>query len=371
MGRVLYLIVFLSAASCAQDTSPAPTDAYAAPSSRRKPTSTAASRQSPHFGAGPVSNAVVTGAPYSAEGQSQNVRTLADGTHVSTPSLSWKFYRDAQGRTRVERPAAVMNSPEPDPPPAVIIEITDPVAQLKYTLDAAHKVAQRQHWTAPAPSTAPPPPPPPTPKHGEQYPPPESLGTQTVEGVPCDGTRTRVVWPVGALGNDHELSAVTEVWKSQELQVVTLREYKNPLTGDNTQKLVNIVRADPPSSLFKPPADYTIEEYSPPQTSESMPEVYKIGGSVSAPTLVSKKKPEYTNQARDAAISGSVRLSIVVQPDGTPSDIRIVHSLGYGLDEKAAEAVSTWRFKPALKEGVPVAVHAQVEVSFRLLSKQN
>ena len=94
---------------------------------------------------------------------------------------------------------------------------------------------------------------------------------------------------------------------------------------------------------------------------------YRIGGEVSAPTIVSKIEPEYSEEARKAKYSGSVLLSIVVDEHGLPRDIRVLRPLGLGLDEKAVEAVSHWRFLPGKKGGVPVAVQAQVEVNFRLL----
>jgi protein TonB len=52
--------------------------------------------------------------------------------------------------------------------------------------------------------------------------------------------------------------------------------------------------------------------------------------------------------------------------DGTPSDLRVVQPLGFGLDEKALEAVSKWRFAPALVNGQPAKVRAVVKVPFRL-----
>jgi periplasmic protein TonB len=45
----------------------------------------------------------------------------------------------------------------------------------------------------------------------------------------------------------------------------------------------------------------------------------------------------------------------------------VVHSLGMGLDEKAAEAVLQWLFRPGTKDGKAVAVSALIEVSFHLL----
>ena len=95
--------------------------------------------------------------------------------------------------------------------------------------------------------------------------------------------------------------------------------------------------------------------------------VYKIGGGVSSPVPIFKPEPEYSEEARKAKYQGSVLLSIVIQADGTTSNIRVIRPLGLGLDEKAIEAVTKWRFKPSLKDGRPVAVSANVEVNFRLL----
>ena len=59
-------------------------------------------------------------------------------------------------------------------------------------------------------------------------------------------------------------------------------------------------------------------------------------------------------------------VSLVVTPDGAAHGLRVVRSLGMGLDEKALEAVRQWRFEPARKDGKPVAVAVDVEVNFRL-----
>ena len=94
---------------------------------------------------------------------------------------------------------------------------------------------------------------------------------------------------------------------------------------------------------------------------------YRIGGGVSAPQLVFKVEPEYSEEARKAKFQGTVVLYVVVDEKGNPRDLRVVRPLGLGLDQKAIEAVQKWRFKPGLKDGRPVAVSAQIEVNFRLL----
>ncbi|MBV9302730.1 MAG: energy transducer TonB [Acidobacteriaceae bacterium] len=95
--------------------------------------------------------------------------------------------------------------------------------------------------------------------------------------------------------------------------------------------------------------------------------VFRPGGDVSMPQLVSKVEPEYSEEARKAKYSGTVLLQIIVDEHGLPRDIKVVRPVGLGLDEKAVEAVSRWRFRPGYKGGRPVAVEANIEVSFRLL----
>jgi periplasmic protein TonB len=95
--------------------------------------------------------------------------------------------------------------------------------------------------------------------------------------------------------------------------------------------------------------------------------VFRTGGGVSAPSLLSKVEPEYSEEARKAKHQGVVLLYVEVDPSGKAVNIRVLHSLGLGLDEKAMEAVKKWRFKPGLKDGRPVTVQAQIEVNFRLL----
>ena len=94
--------------------------------------------------------------------------------------------------------------------------------------------------------------------------------------------------------------------------------------------------------------------------------LYKVGGGVSAPRAIYAPDPEYSEEARRAKYQGTVILYVIVDADGRPRDIRITRSLGMGLDEKAIEAVKTWRFEPARKNAQPVSVQISVEVTFRL-----
>ena len=95
--------------------------------------------------------------------------------------------------------------------------------------------------------------------------------------------------------------------------------------------------------------------------------VFRVGGGVTAPALLFKVEPEYSEEARKAKYQGTVLLYIQVDPSGKATNIKVVRSLGLGLDEKAMEAVKKWKFKPGYKDGKPVTVEATIEVNFRLL----
>src|SRR5205807_7311264 len=94
--------------------------------------------------------------------------------------------------------------------------------------------------------------------------------------------------------------------------------------------------------------------------------VFRVGGGVTPPKEIFSPEPEYSEEARKAKFQGTCVVQLVVGPDGIPHDMRVVRTLGLGLDEKAIEAVQKWRFEPGKKDGVPVATLVNVEVQFHL-----
>lgn len=91
-------------------------------------------------------------------------------------------------------------------------------------------------------------------------------------------------------------------------------------------------------------------------------------GGVGYPSCAYCPDPKYSEEARKAKYQGTVVLQAVITPDGRAIDIEVVKGPGLGLEEKAVEAVKTWRFKPAVgPNGKPVAVIVPIEVTFRLL----
>ncbi len=97
------------------------------------------------------------------------------------------------------------------------------------------------------------------------------------------------------------------------------------------------------------------------------PDVYRIGNGVTAPVPLSRPDPGYSEEARVAKYQGTVVIATEVWPDGLAHNVLVTRSLGLGLDEKATDAISQWRFKPGTKDGQPVKVRATIEVNFRLL----
>ncbi len=104
-----------------------------------------------------------------------------------------------------------------------------------------------------------------------------------------------------------------------------------------------------------------------PHVGSGPPGIYPAGrAGVTVPQPIYSPEPNFSDEARKAKQQGIVTLMLVVGKDGNPYDIRVRQSLGMGLDEKAIEAVSHWRFKPATLNGQPVATQIEVEVDFHL-----
>jgi TonB family protein len=93
---------------------------------------------------------------------------------------------------------------------------------------------------------------------------------------------------------------------------------------------------------------------------------YRAGNGVVLPTLVSDVKANYTADAIRARVQGSIMLECVVNVDGSVGEIKVLKSLPHGLDESAVTALEQWRFKPGTKDGVPVPVIVDVEMTFTL-----
>jgi TonB family protein len=101
---------------------------------------------------------------------------------------------------------------------------------------------------------------------------------------------------------------------------------------------------------------------------QAEPQVYRPGEGITHPRLVREVKPKYTPEAMRARIEGWVKLEAVVLATGEVGDVEVIESLDkvYGLDDEAVKCVRQWRFDPGTKDGKPVAVRVEVEMSFTL-----
>jgi TonB family protein len=103
------------------------------------------------------------------------------------------------------------------------------------------------------------------------------------------------------------------------------------------------------------------------------PHIYHLGEGVSLPKATFSPTPEYTTEAAKKKIEGTVLVSLIVLPDGTSRNVAVIKGLGYGLDEQAAKAVSTWRFQPAVRQsdGEAVPISITIETTFHVYHKKN
>jgi len=257
---------------------------------------------------GVVMGPAVKGAPYSGEEVTQSDQVLGDGTHIHNQS-STKVYRDSEGRVRRETSES--------------ITIFDPVAGASYNLNPNTMTARKMAFSFVTPNgegnvrfpvgTGPMA----AAKEGsvsvtvsaesdaamtelkaraeklgaeamdlakakqqmaqiaggqisgtmtyskvEARVPGkrESLGTQVLEGVPSEGTRTTSTIEAGTIGNDRALTIVAERWYSQDLKTVMMTSHSDPRSGTETFRLTNVLRSEPSASLFQVSPDYKLVE---------------------------------------------------------------------------------------------------------------
>ena len=222
---------------------------------------------------------VVKNAPYSADVVTETTQTLGDGNHIRQSSTV-KVYRDSQGRTRREQSLNALGGLAANANLPQVVFINDPVVGVNYALNPQDRTATKSAWFRPGRGGQ---------MQGSNQPmarlrqqsadgsaaiagrrgrggpgagalAPQSLGRQTVEGVPADGTRATMTIAAGQWGNEQPIQIVTERWYSPDLQMFVLSKRTDPRMGETVSKLANISRSEPPSSLFEPPADYKVAE---------------------------------------------------------------------------------------------------------------
>ena len=261
---------------------------------------------------------VVQGAPYCADAMHETVQQLADGNRIVQKQSS-RQCRDGQGRTRQEVTTRGGR---------VNVYLRDPVAKEAWMLDGDRKLAVRidaprmplapmepkmwermKEWSVelrdqvkeklrmhppepPVPPAVATPVVPPEPVRIAMHPGPipdvpplamyprllgprgpgatTMLPGENIEGLRADGKRT--VWTIeaGKIGNEKPISITNEVWSSPDLGITLRTRDVDPVIGEATYSVRNIVRGEPDAQLFKVPAEFA---------------------KVSPPDLMSRRKP--------------------------------------------------------------------------------
>jgi hypothetical protein len=254
----------------------------------------------------------VKGAPYMAEAVTETVQRLADGTRI-TNNTTTKLYRDSEGRTRTDATLKALGPwvPEGTGAGRSISTIFDPITNESFTLHHDTRTANRANLKSLPPPAA-------TAIRGEHSARPvrvdvekrvliggpgeahagdllmpgpqaiqwvregpgpggaiamgsvmmpekldlqtKSLGKRMIEGVECEGTLLTGIIAEGQIGNDRPIEIITEIWRSSALKIDVIRKHVDPRFGETNYRLINLVRAEQPRTLFELPSGYELKE---------------------------------------------------------------------------------------------------------------
>jgi TonB family protein len=100
------------------------------------------------------------------------------------------------------------------------------------------------------------------------------------------------------------------------------------------------------------------------------PNVYRANAVDQQAKLTSSIAPDSNEFAQASGIAGRALYRAVIGPDGRPAEIAVLHPIGFGLDEKAVDAIRKATFQPAIKAGKPVGETLDLGVMFRIYSKR-
>ena len=299
IGTILFAgttVLIACAGVCAQDAPQKPTEnAQAIKMKVEQAVAGELQQVKVQLATGGMLGAIVTGAPYSAVTTNESTQTLADGNRI-VQKTTYNVARDGQGRVRREEvnENGVVTS----------VTILDPVAKTTYLLDPVNRTAQPMplvagaafkmatgtqvvSWTAQSdqgmveakrkvmaeqvasekaaangtstgvvsittsPNGA-------AAERATAH--VEALGTQIMESVPAEGTRTTRTIPAGQIGNERPIEIVSEEWYSKDLQMTLMSRHADPRSGETLYRVTNIQRAEPDPGLFQVPAGYTVKE---------------------------------------------------------------------------------------------------------------
>jgi hypothetical protein len=211
--------------------------------------------------------APVVGMPYSAVGTTQSATLFLDGNRIAHAETT-RFFRDSQGRTRVEHMFPPTNATVTSPPRIMMVMINDPVLGERYRLHPQQKTADSHPWRGACAIQPPVAPPSPSARvslpgfaFGALSSDSESktvpLGEKTIDGIRVVGTQLEHTVPENTVGNQKPIALTVEQWFSPDLGVVIQATHRSTIGSETTYQLEQIVRAEPDAALFSLPPDYT------------------------------------------------------------------------------------------------------------------
>lgn len=204
---------------------------------------------------------VVTGVPFSAIAVSKTTQTLADGNHI-TRTTTTKLYRDSKGRFRKDVTLPAIGWLETSGQPKSFVFINDPVAGTNFVLHPEAKIAEKMEAPSGMMKDVV--------KGWMEYHQGQAiadgsmkktdLGTQTIAGVSAQGTCITYTIPARQIGNEKDITIVSERWYSNDLQMVVMSKRSDPRFGDTVYTVTWVQRSDPDAAatLFTVPSDYTV-----------------------------------------------------------------------------------------------------------------
>ena len=291
----------------------------------------------------------IPNAPFSATTMMDNTQTLADGTTVTTKTMT-TIARDSKGRTHNENRYYLTPA---DNGQGRIRDITifDPTTRTKTTLVPA---------TMQATVTVVPPHESPSALPGIQPGPQrEDLGISSIDGLSIHGFRQSRIIPEGLDGNDRPITITDEYWYSDELRMNIPLKPPDPRHGTQFVTLTQLSRDQPDEKMFEVPAGYNV------RTESDTPGAIRISARVAEDDIINRVDPQYPPLAKAARIQGSVEFNVTIGEGGSVRYLELVR--GHPLLVNAAkEAVLEWKFRPVLLNGNAVSVTAPVTVAFNL-----
>jgi len=197
----------------------------------------------------------VAGKPFSGSDSIDWTRTLEDGSVIATHQDA-KLARDGQGRVYRERVTRFSANSDQKSRIRKIL-LMDPVAHTRTECVIAARRCEVDDFhgfrpTAPLPDGSF--------SNGKSNVVRESLGSDSIDGLPVVGTRETITLNPGVVGNAEPLTTIDEYWYSPDLDLTLSITRKDPRGGTLVIHVVDLTRSEPDPSLFQVPANFVVED---------------------------------------------------------------------------------------------------------------